>query len=208
MKARLDFAKKYKDMPLSYWRKVLWSDESKFNLKASDGIQKVWRKPGEAYKLSCTRGTVKHGGGNIMVWGSMAYNGVGKLHFIDETMNADLYISILESNLKSSARLLRLGSNFVFQQDTAKKTVEFLEEQNVNVLDWPSQSPDLNPIENLWSILDRKIGERSFTRKEALKEAVQKAWCEMDIKQTKSLVESMPTRLRLVIEAKGGPTKY
>ena len=94
MKARLDFAKKYKDMPLSYWRKVLWSDESKFNLKASDGIQKVWRKPGEAYKLSCTRGTVKHGGGNIMVWGSMAYNGVGKLHFIDETMNADLYINI------------------------------------------------------------------------------------------------------------------
>ena len=124
-----------------------------------------------------------------------------------------IYISILESNLKSSARLLRLGSNFVFQQDndpkhTAKKTVEFLEKQNVNVLDWPSQSPDLNPIENLWSILDRKIGERSFTRKEALKEAVQKAWCEMDIKQTKSLVESMPTRLRLVIEAKGGPTKY
>lgn len=70
---RLEFAKKYENMPFSFWKKVLWSDESKFNLVSSDGIRKVWRKAGEAYKLSFLRGTFKHGGGNIMVWGSMSW---------------------------------------------------------------------------------------------------------------------------------------
>lgn len=94
MKRRLEFARKYISMPLSYWKKVLWSDESKFNLKASDGIQKVWRKPEEAYSMSCMRGTVKHGGRNIMVWGCMAWNGVGKINFIEDKVNAEMYISI------------------------------------------------------------------------------------------------------------------
>ena len=66
MKARLRFAQQHKDKPLEFWRKILWSDESKFNLVSSDGPTKVWRWQGEAYKLSCMRGTVKFGGGNVM----------------------------------------------------------------------------------------------------------------------------------------------
>lgn len=213
MKKRLEFAKKYHSMPLSFWKKVIWSDESKYNLKSSDGIQKVWRKQGEAYKLSCLRGTVKFGGGNIMVWGCMAWNGVGKLTFIDDRMNADMYTTILMDNLESSAQLLELNSNFIFQHDndpkhTAKKTKEFLHQKAINVLEWPAQSPDLNPIEHLWSILDRKIGDRSFRKKEELKAAVEKAWTEIHPSETKKLVESMQSRLIAVLQAKGGPTKY
>ena len=140
-------------MPASFWKKVLWSDESKFNSKKSDGAQSVWRKRGEAFNLSCTRGTIKHGGGSVMLWGCMAWNGVGKLEFIDETMNADLYNNILKRNLKSSAKSLRLGNSFLFQEDndlkhTAKKTKTFFDENGINVLEWPPQSPDLNPIEH------------------------------------------------------------
>ena len=58
----MNFAKKYYLMPASFWKKVLWSDESKFNSKKSDGAQRVWRKRGEAFNLRCTRGTIKHGG--------------------------------------------------------------------------------------------------------------------------------------------------
>ena len=157
-------------MPLSFWKKILWSDESKFNLKSSDGAQKVLRKAGEAYKLSCVRGTVKYGGGSVMVWGSMAWKGVGKLQFIDTIIDQVQYRNILKQNLKSSARKLRLGSDFTFQQDNdpkhcATKTKEWSAENNVEVLDWPAQSPDLNPIEHLWEILDRKIGDRSFSKK-------------------------------------------
>ena len=67
MKRPLEFAKKYEKMPISYWKKILWSDESKYNLVSLDGVQKLWRKKEEAYKLSCLRGSVKHGGGNVMV---------------------------------------------------------------------------------------------------------------------------------------------
>lgn len=213
MKRRLEFAKKYANMPMTFWKKVLWSDESKFNLKASDGIQRVWRKPDEAYKLSCMRATVKFGGGNIMVWGAMAWRGVGKLEFIDDRMNADMYIDIIRRNLKASARKLRLGSSFIFQQDndpkhTAKKTSAFFEENHINVLEWPAQSPDLNPIEHLWALLDNEIGERSFTKKDDLKTAVTNAWGKIDAQKIKNLVESMPRRLAAVIKAKGGPTKY
>ena len=100
----MNFAKKYYLMPASFWKKVLWSDESKFNLKKFDGAQRVWIKRGEAFYLSCTRGSVKHGGRSLMLWGCMAWNGVGKLEYIDETMNADLYNNVLKRNLKLSAK--------------------------------------------------------------------------------------------------------
>ena len=200
MKRRLQFAKKFKNVPLSFWKKILWSDESKFNLKSSDGAQKVWRKAGEAYKLSCVRGTVKYGGGNVMVWGSMAWKSVGKLQFIDAIMDQVQYRNILKQNLKSSALKLRLGSDFTFQQDNdpkhcATKTKEWFAENNVEVLEWPAQSPDLNPIEHLWEIVDRKIGDRSFSKKDNLKVAIEEAWEKIQPDETKSLVESMPRSL-------------
>ena len=92
----MNFAKKYYLMPVSFLKKSLWSDESKFNFKKSDGAQRVWQKRSEAFDLSCLRGTVKHGAGSEMLWGCMACNGVGKLEFIDENMNADLYNNILK----------------------------------------------------------------------------------------------------------------
>ncbi|XP_065662882.1 transposable element Tc1 transposase-like isoform X2 [Hydra vulgaris] len=213
MKRRLEFAQNFKKMPLSFWKKILWSDESKFNLKSSDGAQKVWRKAREAYKLSCVSGTVKYGGGNVMVWGSMAWKGVGKLQFIDSIMDQEQYRNMLKQNLKSSARKLRLGSDFAFQQDndpkhSATKTKEWFAENNVEVLEWPAQSPDLNPIKHLWEILGRKIGGWSFSKKDNLKVAIKEAWEKIQPEEIKYLVESMPRRLEAVTQAKGGPTKY
>ena len=85
------------------------------------------------------------------------------------------YRNILKQNLKSSARKLRLGSEFTFQQDidpkhSATKTKEWFAENNFEVLEWPAQSPDLNPIEHLWEILDR------FSKKDILKMAIKEAW--------------------------------
>ena len=108
-------------MPLLFWKKILWTDESKLNLVKSDGAQKVWRKEGEAFKINCIRGTVKFGGGNVMVWGSITWNGAEKLEFIDGIMGSEVYVNILNKNFLVSTRKQRMGKHFIFQQETNPK---------------------------------------------------------------------------------------
>ncbi len=134
--------------------KILWSDETKIELCGLNSKRYVWRKPGTAHHLSNTVPTVKHGGGSIMLWGCFSAAGTGRLVAIEGKMNAAKYRDILDEHLLQSAQDLRLGRRFTFQQDndpkhTAKITKEWLHNNSVTVLEWPSQSPDLNPIDHL-----------------------------------------------------------
>ncbi|GFV05056.1 transposable element Tc1 transposase [Trichonephila clavipes] len=99
-KKRLEFAKTHQLKTDNFWKKVILSDESKFNIFGSKGRRTVWRKPNTALDPKNLRPTVKHGGGSVMVWGCMASNGVGNLVFIDGIMDFKLYIDKLNSNLK------------------------------------------------------------------------------------------------------------
>ncbi|CAK9796240.1 Transposable element Tcb1 transposase [Anthophora quadrimaculata] len=210
---RLDFAKKYKDMDEDFWRRVLFTDESKFNIFGSDGRAKIWRKPGTALQRKNLIPTVKHGGGSVMVWGAIAAAGVGNLAFIDGILDRHLYKSILEKHLQPSVDSLGMGRDWIFQQDndpkhTARLVKDWLLYYAPRQLGSPPQSPDLNPIEHVWELLTRKIDHTTVNSKESLKEALTKAWSEITISETENLVLSMPRRLRAVIEARGGPTKY
>ncbi|GFU84723.1 transposable element Tc1 transposase [Trichonephila clavipes] len=105
----------------SFWKKVIYNDESKFNIFGSDGRRTVWRKPNTALDPKNLRPTVKQGGGSVMVWGCMASNGVGNLVFIDGIMDHNPCIDILNNNLEESAKKLGLDRNFIFQQDNDPK---------------------------------------------------------------------------------------
>uniref|UniRef100_A0AAZ3RMC9 Tc1-like transposase DDE domain-containing protein n=1 Tax=Oncorhynchus tshawytscha TaxID=74940 RepID=A0AAZ3RMC9_ONCTS len=120
-KARLRFATPHGDKDYTFWRNVLWSDETKIELFGHNDHHYVWRKKGEACKPKITIPTVKHGGGSIMLWGCIAAGGTGVLHKVDGIMRKNYYVDILKQHLKTSVRKLKLGRKWVFQMDNDPK---------------------------------------------------------------------------------------
>lgn len=210
---RITFANEYISKPQDFWSKIIFSDESKFCIFGIKGKVLVWRKSGEAFKKENLVGTVKHGGSGVMVWGCMAASGVGNLIFIDSIMNQGLYIEILKKNLKQSAAKLGLENEYWFQQDndpkhTALNTKLWLVYNVKNQLRTPPQSPDLNPIEHLWDLLERKIRKHTITSKKMLKDVILEEWGNITAEETRKLVFSMPKRLTEVLQRTGYPTSY
>jgi transposase len=116
-KKRLEFAQKYVVYPDHYWEDVLFTDESKYNLVGNDGRTRVWRKPHTALHQRNVTPTVKHGGGNIMVWGCVSAKGVGALTRINGIMNAPMYVRILRDHLLPSATKFGIRDSFKLYQD-------------------------------------------------------------------------------------------
>ncbi len=192
---------------------ILWSDKTKIELLGLNSKRYVWRKPGTAHHLSNTVPTVKHGGGSIMLWGCFSAAGTGRLVAIEGKMNAAKYRDILDENLLQSARDLRLGRMFTFQQDndpkhTAKITKEWFHINSVTVLEWPSQSPDLNPIEHLWRDLKMAVHQRLPSNLTELERICKEEWQRIPKSRCEKLVASFPKRLMAVLNRKGASTKY
>ncbi len=130
--------------------------------------------------------------------------GTGELQFIEATMNANMYCDILKH---------RLGRRAVFQHDNdpntpPKTTTALLKKLRVKVMDWPSMSPDLNPIEHLWGILKWKVEERKVSNIHQLRDVVMEEWKRTPVATCEALVNSMPKRVKAVLENNGGHTKY
>ena len=204
------FAEDMSTKHMDYWNHVLWSDEMKINLFGSDGFKHVLQQPSEEYKDKCVMPTVKHGGGNVMVWGCMSAAGVGELFFIEGKMNSNMYCEILQQSMIPS--LQKLGRRAVFQHDndpkhTSKMTIALLKRLRVKVMDWPSMSPDLNPIEHLWGILKQKVEVHKVSNIHWLHN-VMEDWKSIPVATCEALVNSMPRRLKVVLDNNGGHTKY
>jgi transposase len=213
---RLEFARKYQHWTIDDWKRVIFSDETKVCRLGSDGRKWCWKIPGSALQSNLVNPTVKFGGGSIMVWGCMPAKGVGFLAKIDTIMDSNIYCKILEEDLMSTLRYYHLDpQEIVFQHDNdpkhrAKKTQEWLKDNNIEVLDWPAQSPDLNPIENLWSYFKHRLSDKdsSPTSMHDLWLRMEEEWNLIDANFCAKLIESMPGRIAEVIKAKGGYICY
>ena len=149
------------------FQNIVFSDEVRFNLNGPDSMM-TW-----VYgKERPTRITRCMGGGSLLLSGILFNDGELFLYFLDQTVSSETYISHLDENILPCIRNKK-GNDFIFQQDlakphTSKKTMTYLAEKNVQVLPWPSKSPDINLIEHIWGILKDRVydGTKIFNKKQ------------------------------------------
>lgn len=213
VQARLKFANDHLNDSADDWGKVLWSDETKIELFGINSRRRVWRQPSTEFDPKNTLPTVKHGGGSIMLWGCFSAKGTGQLHRIEGRMDGAMYRQILNDNLLPSARTLKMGRGWTFMQDndpkhSAKATQEWLRRRHIKVLEWPSQSPDLNPIENLWRELKVRVSKRQPKNLKDLELICKEEWAKIPVSTCANLIKDYRKRLLNVIENKGYSTKY
>ena len=192
-------------------------DETKINRFQSDGRTWCWVRDGESQlQARHVSQTVKHGGGAIFLWGCMISGGINYMCKIEGKMDRDLYMSILQDELQDTIK--RYGLNpfcVIFQHDndpkhTAKLVKQWLLVQKFDVLIWPPQSPDLNPIEHVWALVKRKLNQYPTPAKGMLQlwERVQVCYHSITPEQCKHFYDSMPNRIQAVLASKGGWTDF
>ena len=151
-----------------------------------------------------------------MMWGCMTWEGIGYATRIKGKMDAELYVSILDEQLQKTLEYYGYDKeDVIFQQDndpkhTSKKAKTWFQDNDFEVLKWPAQSPDINPIEHLWHYLKTHLDTYEEPAKSVteLWDRVQTEWEAIPKEECRKLIESMPRRLAAILRAKGGYRKY
>lgn len=217
-KDRLKWAKEHRDWTVDDWKKVIFSDETKVNMWESDGATYTWKEKNQPDRPHNVKQTMKHGGGSLMVWGCMTSLGPGyACQIYDGTMNSEDYIHILSTTYKDTLDYYGLTHDDVlFQQDgdpkhTSITSRKWFKRMGIKYIqDWPAQSPDLNPIEHLWHHVKSRLGAYSTKPKniEELWRRFDVEWNTFTMEDMQPYYNSMPARIKAVIKAKGGYTRY
>lgn len=214
---RVEFARQFQERSgyLKYY--TIWSDETTVK-KCPSNLEIQYRVHASVSREDLPRvARVQAGGFSVMFWGCFSYFGLGPLVALEGMQNQHTYIDLLKDYLIDELQAAReqYGVNLVFMQDNApchksRLVTRFLAEQRVRTLDWPPQSPDLNPIENLWSVIKRRRQAKYGlpTSREELIQQVFDIWENIDDTVLNNLLKSIDKRLSEVIRLGGAPTKY
>ena len=192
------------------WRKIIFSDESRFRRMNNDKRVRVWRETGQRMVENNCKASVQAMGGSVHLWGAIWFGGRRKLTILRRFVNGKTYIDVLKRFFDDDETPI----NHLFQDDNAPahrsgQVQQYCSANNIRRIDWPSRSPDLNPIEHLWDLVKRRIGKRGHIDSlKSLEQAVVEEWNAIPQTLIDSLIESMERRVRAVIVAKGSHTKY
>nr|KAG5703556.1 hypothetical protein BaRGS_000941 [Batillaria attramentaria] len=218
--ARLQWAQGHLNWNNVSWQNVLFSDESRFCLDHADGRVRVWRRRGDRYADNCVVENNAWGGPSLMLWGVIVHNQVlGPVIFQGlgpgrgNGITAQRYMDqVLHPHVLP---FFQAHGNWVFQHDnasphTVRGTQDLLQRSGIQVMPWPALSPDMNPIEQFWDLLQtllNRVVPRPTTVAE-LDRAVRQAWANIPRAASNTLVRSMTRRCQAVIDANGGHTRY
>ena len=226
---RFIFAIKHWDHSIDYWRRGIYTDEciARTNLRRR---VKVLRKRGERRRLDCVQFTFNSGRDSIMCWAAIGYNFKSQLYFVnmegqgqgftqkkyEEQILRGPLAGIFEERHSQGFFCVEDGSRVHGLKDTKRNkgicNAARLECYINTFIDWPGNSPDLNPIENVWRILKQKLRNRnphggwSIIQ---LKEALQDIWeNEITVQDFNKYIDSLPQRIAKVLARKGAQTPY
>ncbi|KAL4500816.1 hypothetical protein ABPG72_020050 [Tetrahymena utriculariae] len=201
---RLQFARKYLKQD---WKNYLFVDETTFQ---SHSYQtKVWCAQNNNPKIQVPKYPIK-----VHAWAGICAEGITDLHLFEGTLDGEYYCTILEKTLIPSCQFLFGKTKWVLVQDndpkhTCNKVEVFCKANKINILrDWPSSSPDINPIENIWGWIKNKLKQQHITTKEQLLQQIDILWQEIPLDFILHAIQSMPNRLQQVINQNGSHINY
>ena len=212
IKGRIAFYRKYTNWTKEQWKNVLFSDESTFSQYTSY-VRHVRRPANQRYNMRYVVPTVQQAP-TTMIWGSFGARGLGGFWFLPKntTINGAVYLDLLKEKLDPHMNILNCT---IFQHDGApchrtKTVTQWLDQQGIEVLDpWPGSSPDINPIENLWTLMKEQVSLIKPTSENELIAAIKEVWTKRITPQYyETLACSMPDRIKAVLATKGRHTKY
>ena len=208
-KQRVEWCNMYAHFTKDDWQNVIFSDESTFCVLKRKNQVKIWRTDEERLHQDCIEQLTTGNGGKLGIWGGICGQGPTEAKIYDGNMNGELYCDVLAGELKRSIDKLRNKQKIIYQQDLApwhkSKIVEKkIKTLKLNVLNWAPRSCDLNPIEMIWSIIDKKLSAKSIYNKETLRQRLQDEWNNLDVELCQKLLNSMPDRIYRCLKAKDG----
>jgi transposase len=208
---RLSFARGYENWKEKEWDRVIFSDETHIEVW---GRSRVWvqRPAGAAFDAKYFANRMPHSE-RVSLWGCFCARGVGQAEVFVGAFDGARYIDILQHNLIQTALHFYQNEHWWFQQDNAPQHTSHLatrwfHNHGVDMLDFPPYSPDLNPIENLWSILKSRIEQRLVRTVDEVERVLKEEWEALDQTLLSRLAHSMTKRCKAVVHNQGHKAPY
>ncbi|CAK9829647.1 Transposable element Tcb2 transposase [Anthophora retusa] len=190
------------------WDNIVFTDECSFwgwlPVKKAWSIQKV------PYVQRAVKHAIK-----VHVWGCFNVRGFGTLCLFTDNLNAIKMKEIYQRGLLTSTNkwFNKYGEDWILQEGNDPKhrsrlCTEWKTANGIVTLDWPSQSPDANPIENVWALMKQKLQGKRLHSVKSLSNQIRQIWRSLPVSYAERLVESMPKRCEAIIANAGDWTHY